>query len=47
VAPAYDGPGAPTALLAANAAWEILALVAIANNPPDPARDGHDPNTPD
>ena len=26
VAPAYDGPGAPTALAAANVAWEILAL---------------------
>ena len=29
VAPAYDGPGAPTALLAANVAWEILALLAV------------------
>ena len=29
VSPAYDGPGAPTALLAANAAWEILALIAV------------------
>jgi len=28
VAPAYDGPGAPTALLAANVAWELLALIA-------------------
>jgi len=28
-APAYDGPGQPTALLAANLAWEILALVAV------------------
>jgi agmatinase len=26
VAPAYDGPGAPTALAAANVAWELLAL---------------------
>ena len=29
VSPAYDGPGAPTSLLAANAAWEILALIAV------------------
>jgi agmatinase len=28
-APAYDGPGQPTALLAANIAWEMLALVAL------------------
>jgi len=28
VAPAYDSPGQPTALLAANVAWEILALLA-------------------
>jgi agmatinase len=28
-APAYDGPGQPTALLAANIAWELLALVAL------------------
>lgn len=27
--PAYDGPGQPTALLAANIAWETLALVAL------------------
>ena len=26
VAPAYDGPGQPTALAAANVAWELLAL---------------------
>jgi len=30
VSPAYDGPGAPTALAAANIAWEILALRAAA-----------------
>jgi agmatinase len=30
VSPAYDGPGAPTALAAANVAWEILALRAAA-----------------
>jgi agmatinase len=30
VSPAYDGPGAPTALAAANIAWEILALKAAA-----------------
>ena len=30
VAPAYDGPGAPTALAAANVAWELLALRAAA-----------------
>jgi agmatinase len=30
VAPPYDGPGAPTALAAANVAWEILALKAAA-----------------
>jgi agmatinase len=29
VAPPYDGPGQPTALLAANVAWEFLALSAI------------------
>jgi agmatinase len=29
VAPAYDGPGAPTALAAANVLWELLALVAV------------------
>jgi agmatinase len=29
VAPAYDGPGQPTALAAANVAWELLALHAI------------------
>jgi agmatinase len=28
VAPAYDGPGQPTALAAANVLWELLALVA-------------------
>jgi agmatinase len=31
VSPSYDGPGSPTALLAANAAWEIMALIAIRN----------------
>jgi agmatinase len=30
VSPAYDGPGAPTALAASNIAWEILALKAAA-----------------
>ena len=34
-APAYDGPGQPTALLAANIAWEILALVALRERIPD------------
>lgn len=29
VSPSYDGPGQITALLAANIAWEILALVAL------------------
>lgn len=29
VAPAYDGPGQPTALLAANISWEVLALIAL------------------
>lgn len=29
VAPSYDGTGAVTALLAANVAWEILALLAV------------------
>lgn len=29
VAPAYDGPGQATALLGANIAWEVLALVAL------------------
>lgn len=29
VAPAYDSPGQPTALVAANVVWEVLALVAI------------------
>jgi agmatinase len=33
VAPPYDGPGAPTALAAANIAWEILALRAAAPSP--------------
>jgi agmatinase len=28
VSPAYDSPGQPTALLASNIAWEILALIA-------------------
>ena len=30
VSPPYDGPGAPTALAAANVAWELLALRATA-----------------
>jgi agmatinase len=30
LSPPYDGPGQPTALLAANVAWEFLALAAIA-----------------
>jgi agmatinase len=30
LAPPYDGPGQPTALLAANVAWEFLALSAVA-----------------
>jgi agmatinase len=30
VAPAYDGPGQPTAFLAAGVAWEFLALSALA-----------------
>ena len=34
VAPAYDGAGAPTALLAANVAWEILALLAARKKKP-------------
>ncbi len=29
VAPPYDGPGQPTAVLAANVAWELLALAAV------------------
>ena len=29
VSPPYDGPGAPTALAAANVAWELLALRAL------------------
>ena len=29
VSPPYDGPGQPTALLAANVAWEFLALAAL------------------
>ncbi len=29
VSPPYDGPGQPTALLAANVAWEFLALSAL------------------
>jgi agmatinase len=32
VAPPYDGPGQPTALLAANVAWEFLALSALAGS---------------
>jgi agmatinase len=32
VAPAYDGPGALTALLAANIAWEILSLFALSTS---------------
>ena len=31
VSPPYDGPGQPTALLAANVAWEFLALSAVAS----------------
>jgi agmatinase len=31
VAPPYDGAGQPTALLAANVAWEFLALSAVAS----------------
>jgi agmatinase len=34
VAPAYDAPGTPTALLAANIAWEILALFALRRRSP-------------
>jgi agmatinase len=30
VSPAYDGPGQTTALLAANVAYELLALTALA-----------------
>ena len=30
VAPAYDSPGQPTALLAANIAWEAISLRALA-----------------
>ena len=29
VSPSFDGPGAPTALLAANMAWEIITLLAL------------------
>ena len=32
VAPPYDGPGQPTALLAAGVAWEFLALSALAGS---------------
>ena len=35
-APAYDGPGQPTALLASNIAWEMLALVALRERVPSP-----------
>jgi agmatinase len=31
VSPAYDGPGQVTALLAANVAYELLALTAVAS----------------
>jgi agmatinase len=31
VSPAYDGPGQPTALAAANVLWELLALRAAAS----------------
>jgi len=31
VSPPYDGPGQPTALLAANVAWEFLALSTVAS----------------
>jgi hypothetical protein len=30
VSPSYDGPGQPTALAAANVAYEMLALTAVA-----------------
>jgi agmatinase len=33
LAPAYDGPGQPTAFLAAGVAWEFLALSALAARP--------------
>jgi agmatinase len=33
VSPPYDGPGQPTALLAANLAWEFLALSALGSRP--------------
>jgi arginase family enzyme len=32
VSPPYDGPGQPTALLAANVAWEFLALSAVTSS---------------
>jgi agmatinase len=37
-APAYDGPGQPTALLAANVAWEVLALMALCRGMRDDGR---------
>jgi agmatinase len=30
VSPSYDSPGQPTALLAANIAWEMISLHALA-----------------
>jgi agmatinase len=36
VAPPYDGPGQQTALLAANVAYEMLALHAVAGRPEEP-----------
>jgi agmatinase len=33
-APAYDGPGQPTALLGANIAWEMPALIALRQRVP-------------
>jgi agmatinase len=37
VSPPYDPPGQITSLLAANIAYEMLALAALAGKPPDPA----------
>jgi agmatinase len=44
-APAYDGPGQPTALLAANIAWEMLALVALRQRVPDVRQPQGQPKT--
>jgi agmatinase len=33
VSPVYDGPGQTTAMLAANIAYELLALSAVARSP--------------